>query len=427
MRTAIAALLICAGAAATALAPTPERVEPGLAPEPGIPRFAGCFVQVERNRTGTVAVTSALALPARLTAVAAGSVVGETDVEVDGSGGGAVDQAAVTPAGPAGLLVELPTEDAAAGVLDWADDGVAAAPCHPPAPGPVTATGGSTLSGEELFLVLSNPYLIDAEVAVTSSSEVGPDSASQLERVLVPPRTVMVRSLSELLPLRRSLSVSVVPERGSAHVALVGAAEGDRFLVEAVPPALEWWIPVPPGDGELVVAAPGAGPVEVALDVYGPEGVTVEAITASIDAGSQAGFALSELGQGPLGVRVVASGPVVAGIAVRAPGIRAAGPGVAALAPSWFLPAAAAAGEATLLVFNPGPDEVEVVAQPLEAGAGARKVVAAPAALTAVRIRQAGPAGYVVRASSEVAVAWTEAGPAGLAYAAGVPREERGE
>ena len=107
------------------------------------------------------------------------------------------------------------------------------------------AIGGSTMSGETLDLVMTNPYAVDAVVWCGSSSENGDDSASEIASMLVPAGGTVVREqVSRCLPLRQSLSVRLDPQRGAVHAALLQTTSVDDIVVEGVPLAQDWWIPV---------------------------------------------------------------------------------------------------------------------------------------------------------------------------------------
>lgn len=419
----VVAALAVAAAVALAWLSAPAAAPPDLGtPVAAAPvRTATCFVAVDREGSGALAIASSLAGAAPVTVVAGGSVLREVDAVVGLAGGAIVPFDLVTGSGLLGALIELPGPRAGAAVVQRGSGGVGAADCTPPGRTAILAPGGSTRSGETLRLVLANPYTADAVVSVSSSSESGIDAASELESVIVPSRSTVVRDLDVLLPLRSSLSVDVSVDRGAVHAWLLEEGEGDRMAIEAVAPAGEWWIPVPPipAEGRLVVSSAAPVGVDFEVDVYGPDGLVEAAVEDVIPARAHVDIPLAELGE-VSAVRVFAATPVVASVVFDGPGIRAGGPGSPGLALDWMVPGVSATGPGSLWVFNPGELDATVSVLPLSPAETSRSIVVPALGLVEIDV-PGGGSGVALESDLEIAVAWTVTGETGLAYASGVP------
>jgi hypothetical protein len=340
-------------------------------------------------------------------------------VTIDPAGGASIELESLGAAGAAGVLAEMPTADAAAAIVVDGEAGTAAASCSPPITDNALVLGGSTMTGELLELVLSNPYAVPAVVSVSSSSENGDDSASEIASVLVPAGGVAVRDLAALLPLRQSLSVRLDSERGAFHAALVQRASGDVSIESAVVPGLDWWIPVMAvrnSTSRVVVATDSALPVEVQIDAYAAGAVTEAVFSGTVDARSQIDIPASELGGAPVGIRVSSDAPVAVSVVVDGEVTRAVAPATT-LSTEWILPGALSG--ARLWVLNPGEVESELVLQPLSEGLPARSQIVPADSAISLRLESAG-AGLLVRSSSEVALLWSYRA-AGFELAAGTP------
>ncbi len=408
--------------------PDLEEIDLGLAPGPADSRFSACVQRVDRLFESELSVLGAFIAPAQLTRASA--TAGESvEVTVDETGARALDLSDVGTTGVDGIFLEFGAEDFTAGVVSRGSGGVMAAGCTPPSRTRLGATGLSTRNAESLDLVLVNPYAVDAVVTVESSSEVGPDSASELEQVLVPARSTVVRDLAAILPLRQQLSVSILVTDGAAHAFFIQSGDGDTKAVEAVAPASSWYLPVPSIDGlRLTIANPSAEPVDVRLDGF-VGGTFVESVlTETIEPRSHlvldpAAFNF-ELGA-QVGLAVFAASEVSVGFWADGEGVRTGSPAPVTLAGGWLVPARLG-GPSTIWLLNPDEIELEVVVRPLVSGIVGRTVTLAPSAVTAIPVDGRG-AGYSLTAPGDIAVVWTTVTETGTASGRAFPISLIGE
>jgi hypothetical protein len=420
-RIAQLVLLVAAGSAAwTMRAPAPT-VELPLEPEPAPPAFFGCVGRSGGDVGGGLAIGSTVRGSVTTGLVAGGGgvpVVGE----IDPAGGAVVPFESVRAAGAFGIIAELPTSEAGTVSVLTGPAGTAAASCTVASVTSVIAAGGSTGTGQGLQLVVTNPYALDALVAVSSSSEVGDDSAGQLASVLVPANTTVVEDLAAILPLRRSLSVRVAVERGAVHAALLQTLERDVAMVEAVEPAQDWWLPFPSPrnlPGRLVVSTDSLLPVEVQVDTYRGGTLTEAVATLEIPPRGQLDIPQADLGGPGAGLRVSADAPIVATLVLDGEGGRGVTPATPLLSAEWILAGAGGLG-GRAWVFNPGEVPAELVLQPLAPANPARAAVVPPRSVAPVNLGDPGVAGYLLRSSSEIAAVWVNR-EGGVAVATGTP------
>lgn len=410
-------------AAVWVLAPTEEPIDLGSPVVEGAPLAQTCIAVVGRDDTGAVAIASDRSALLGLSSVAAGGVVSEIGARVSLAGGVTVPFDRLTASGTVGVLVEFLSPSTAAATVQRGPGGSAAATCTPESSGSLLIPGGSTRSEELLRLVLANPYASDAVVAVTSSSESGIDSASELESVVVPARSTVIRDLESLLPLRSSLSVNVAVLEGAVHASLLQSGEGDRMWLEGVEPSGEWWVPVPAlGEvaGRLVVSTAAPLPVDFEVDVWGAEGILEAAVEDTIPAQGHVDIPVDSIAEGITAMRVFAENPVVATLVFEGPGVRAGGPGTEVVGFEWQVPGVTVAGGGTLWIFNPTEFDGLAVVQPLGPGEDAAEIALPAAGLVSWPVSQGGT-GVAVSSSIEISVVWTAASENGVAFARGVP------
>lgn len=405
-----AILLVVAGTAAFLLAPSPAPADLGELPAARPAGALGCLLRADREGVGSVGVAGTG--PARITALAGGEALG--DVALTGEGEVASSDLGVS--GILGGVVELDRELAGAGVLVAGSAGISSAPCTPPGTGMIVVAGASTRSREDVTLVVSNPYAIDAVAQVRLGSETGTEAVEGVEALFVPARTTLTRDLGRLVPLRETLSVSLAVERGALHAAVAETGGSDTMLIEGAAPATTWWVPLPPfttTPGRIVVVPAAEAPVEVRLETFGDGGAGSRDV--SLAAGEQLVVGAAELGPGVTGVAVSAETEVTAAAVFDAAGFRAGGPGVSALGPDWAV--GPARGTATIWVLVPG--DLDAAVEVSVPGGRTSRAEAPAGALTGIPVPPSG-SGYTVRASTEVAVALTSLDGASLAYSAGV-------
>ncbi len=400
-------------------------VQPAPGPSTAPARFRTCLARADRGSTPVLAISSAAPGPVAVSATAAGSLEPVTTSPIGAAGGGVVALGDAGLVGFATLLAEMPTDATAAAVITRGERGRAAQACAG-RPEPVVAvSGGSSLEGERPTLVLGNPFATDAVVAVTSASEVGEDSAGELSSLLVPARSTVTVDLGRLLPLREHLSVVLTAERGAVVGGLVQAGDGDVAAGTFVPPAGDWWLALPDvGQQSATLSFISLAPtdVEYQVDTYQAGQVTEGMETGSVAPGEQVVVDLSEVVP-PAGVRVTATGPVVASLSLTGEHLRALSAGVPAPSDRWFVPGAGVGGPSVLWVFNPGATDLDAVFQPLSPGAQARREPLPAASVTAVPVGGGSRGGYLVEAVGDVVVMWTFGGEGPAGFGPGFPAD----
>ena len=328
-------------------------------PEPSRPYAVGCVLRNDRGGSSTLGSAWDDADPARVSVVAAGSIISETVAE--GDGGAGLRAADLGVSGILGGLVEVDTSVGGAGVLFEGGAGMSAAPCTPPATSRLVVAGGSTRSREGLELVVFNPYGVDAVVEVQLGSEAGTESIASLESLVVPARTTLIWDLGRLVALRESLAVTLDVSRGAVHAALVETGGNDTMLLDGAEPAPAWWVLLPPytlTPGRVVVADADAVSVDVRIDTFGADGVRVGAREETLAVGEQVSIAAAELGPAVGGVAVTGSGDLAVAAVFDGAGFRGGGAGASRLAPAWFL--GPATDLATVWVLVPGDVDATV-------------------------------------------------------------------
>lgn len=425
-RSILAVALAALSVAVWTQVPAASVPDVGILPDPVLPSTAGCPVVTGRNAESTLAIASTVVDRADVIAASSGSVTAVTNLEIGASGGATLGVLDFAGASNLAVVADLPDEGAAMGVVTRSPSVITAGQCPPPATGEIIVAGVSTASGESLDLVLANPYANDAVVAVRTSSEAGADSASELESVIVPARSVVTVELSSLLPLRQRLAVRVIAQRGTVHAAGVQVTTFERMYIEGVAPAREWYLPIPNTGVPpmIVIAAAGPTGANYRIDTFGPAGEITGVAEGDIAPEEHAVIDASTLGDDVRAVRVSTDGDVVASVVIESDTIRAGTPGASEIAAAWLVPGAVGDG-AVLRITNPSAFTADVAIQPLVEGGSAETVSVEPG--TTAEVPVSGPgAGYFVQAQTEIVVAWSISGDAGFALAVGTPAESAG-
>ncbi len=422
------ALLVGAALAFAALssAPTASVPEPASTQSVAPARFRACVARADRGSAPVLAAASAVPGPMTVSVTGANELVPAADAVIGSAGGAVVPLADSGLVGFGTVLAELPGDVVETSVLSRGDRGRATHRC-PGRPEPVMAASGiSTLDGERVTLVLGNPFAVDAVVAVTGASEVGEDSPSELASVLVPARSTVTAELGRLLPLREHLSLVLTTERGAVVGLVAQAGDGDVATTAFVPPAGDWWITLPDvGQSSATLTFVSAAPTEVEyqVDVYAGGVLETSVETGRVAPGRQVVVDLSEVAV-PAGIRVTATGPILAGLSITGEHLRASSPGVNAPGDRWLVAGPGVGGPSILWVLNPGPDPLDVVVQPLTSGAQSRVEEVAPSSVTPIPVGSGSGGGYLVEAVGDVVVMWTFGGEGPTALGAGVPLDE---
>ena len=425
-RASVIAITILAAVMWTQVPDSPTG-DVGIGPDRAQPNNVACPVPTGREASSTLDLAATLPGDARVFASFGGNSVAEETLAIGVGLGASTDLSAAVGASTVGVVVDLPEGGAGAAIVTESDVVLTAANCTFPVSGETAIAGVSTAADESLDLVLANPYSNDAVVEVRTVSEAGADSASELESVLVPARSVTTIDLAQILPLRNRLSIRILVERGVVHAAAVQSSANERMVVEAVEPAREWIVPLPAtGTSPIVTLLPTSGVgVDYSVDSFGDGGVQTDVLVGSVAADQQLIIDMSSIPEGATALRVATSGPSVVGVVIESETIRAGSPGASRIASTWLVPGLR--GEAaTLRVVNPSDVTVEVQVTPLVAGAQAQS--ASVAAGASVNIPVGGPVpGYVVRADADIHVSWSVSSESGFGLSVGWPVLSAGE
>ena len=399
----------------------------GVGPDRAPSSAAACPVVTGRDARSEVLVATRLPGEIQFLTSSGGVVLTESESEARELSGLTFDVGAAVGASTVGLVIDLPEEGAAASLVTSSDLVLAAAMCTPPVAGETAIAGLSTASGENLDLVLANPYANDAVVEIRTVSEAGADSASELEAVVVPARSVVTVDLAQLLPLRTRLSIRIIPERGVVHAAGVQSSPNERMVVEAVRPSSEWLLPVP-DTGTLptitVLTTTGVD-TEYTIDAFTDAGAFEAVATGVVPGDGQVVLDMDGLPDGTAAVRVVTDGDSVASVLIEGETIRAGSPGAPFSASTWVVPGAGGPGAVLRLANTTGIDAT-VELRPLING-GEIESLSLPAGSTALaRVSGPGP-GYIVQSDGDIFVSWSLAGESGFALGVGEPLRIAGE
>jgi hypothetical protein len=423
----IAVLMALVSVAVWTQVPEARIPELGVGPDRAPSSAVACPVVTGRDARSEALVGTRLPGQVRFLASAGGVTLADSESDVGELAGTGFDVGVAVGASTVGLVIDLPEEGAAASIVTSSDLVLAASMCTPPVAGETAIAGLSTASGESLDLVLANPYANDAVVEIRTVSDAGADSASELESVVVPSRSVVSIDLARILPLRSRLSIRIIPDRGVVHAAGVQSSADERMVVEAVHPGTEWLLPLPDtGTLPTITILPTTGvDTEFTIDAYTDAG-PIEAVASGVIPSDAQGIVDVEgLPEGTAAVRVTTSGESVASVVVEGETIRAGTPGAPFAASTWVVPGAGGAG-AVLRLANPNGLDATVDIRPLITG-GVVETVAVPAGSTAlVRVSGPGP-GYIVQSDGDVFVSWSLSSDAGFALGVGTPLRTGGE
>ncbi|NIA24119.1 MAG: hypothetical protein GWP04_00970 [Gammaproteobacteria bacterium] len=344
-----------------------------------------------------------------------------------GPAAAALSLAGVLNQGVSPAVVEFSSSPSAAGIVETGEGVIAADVCPSASSKIWHLPGGSTLEGQTLRLVLFNPFSDDARASVAVTSEAGFEPVPALESVSVPGRSWKVIDLSELLPLRERLSVSVDMKQGVVTPAMVLSEGDDEAVWTNEGQADQWDFPVADAGGlmpRLSISNDGTTPVDYEIDGYSTTGTEIALLSGTLEGRSQVQLDVSGIAEGVFGLRLRASGPVAATL-IADDGVRvAATAGVTVSATRWMLPGFGMAGISTLWVMNAGVETTTVTYRLLDAGGAlgdVEKVAVLPGRILAVPTVPIGASGLVVEASHPISVAWTMERDGAIAYASGVP------
>jgi hypothetical protein len=324
-------------------------------------------------------------------------------------------------------VVEFSSSPSAAGVVETGDGVLSVDVCPSTSSKVWHLTGGSTLDGQSLELVLFNPFPEDASVSISVRSEVGVEPMSDLETVTVGGRSSRVFDLGAELSLRESLSVAVDMKEGSVTPVMVFGEGSDVATWTNGGQAEQWDFPVVDPGGfipTLFLSNDTSDPVDYQVDAYTTSGTQSALLTGSIDGNAHVALSLGDLVESPFGVRVTASSPVAATV-ISGDGTRvAATTGAAEPTTHWMLPGYGLGGPNRVWVMNSGTETATVTYQLVDAGGalgGVDKIAVPPATIRSLVGLPLAATGMEIDSNVPVSVAWTVERPDGLGMAPGVP------
>ncbi len=417
------ALVLALSAGAIAV-PTTDPPEAGPAVTGNPPPVAVCAVEEGRGRTSQIQLLSAGADAGQVTGFAAGEASGSLTFGFEDAEPGSFVASDLSVVGVAAALVESGEPSTSSSVSVLGPDSVSAESCLGEPASQSMLGGGSTLSGEEFEVQLMNPYAGQARVEITAVSESGVETNQALDDVVVQPRTSAVIDLADLLPGRERLSIVIEVVQG--NVLAVGRFFNgtDSAVWNAKAPREDSYVLVPASVGErlLTIASPTAVDVTYQVDVYGPDGL-VEAYATGVLAGNGTqSVDLSDLGNGAVAARVLATAPVGAFVRIDDSGAVAVTSSADGPATRWLMPGAGSISEAStsLTLFNPGSEDATVLVEGHIGLSPASVQVPADSSITYDFNIVARPAVTVVSDLPIIAL-WVTSRPLGKAISLGVP------
>lgn len=422
-----AAVVVMVGlAAAIVVLPANDPESPGAVPGANIPPVAVCPVVQVGDRNTAIAVLSSVNGEGRLSSFAAGQTTGTHEFRTGGSGAVTLAAADADAVGIAGALVEMPSDTTAAASVITGPDVRAAETCVDEPSPRAFISGGSTVSNSFFEIQLINPYAGEATVDLLVSSENGVETDSRFNAVTVPALSTITRDLTQMIPGREQISVSVEPTRGSVIAYGRQTTEGEVAMWRAVAPGQDWWLPVPPGGPikQMLVANPDATEVEYQVDLYGPEGFVEGHDSGVIASRGTVTVPLAAVTEDAAGVRVISTGPVVPALRMDSPQGMAWTTGSEVTAPVWLLPGASAppGGSGTVVVLNGGIEPVTVTIKSLTDTAIATDLQLDSEDVLAVNLVAAD--GYRVEATGPVVAMWTSGSGVASTAAIGIPLQD---
>jgi len=423
---AVFALIVAALTAAVLIVPSQAPPQSGAVAAVDLPSVAVCPVDEGSGRNTTIGIASGINGEGRFTAFAGGVSAGSSEFSTGASGSVAIPLADVAPVGTSAGLAELPGPDVAAASLLLSAETVAVETCVATPIQQTLLAGGSTISGEEHQVQLMNPYAGEAVVDLIVYSESGLESIPQLRGISVPSRSSVRTDLSELLPGRESLAITVQVVSGSVMAAARFGVGTDVALWHSVAPALDWYVPVPAAGigGEIVISTGVGADVAFQVDVHGPQGLVEAFLDGVVPARGTTVVPLADLGlEAASAVRVISTQPVgvfLRSVAETGVAITSGSPVSAA---RWLLPGAGLAPGSTgsAVVLNAGLEEATVVVTALRDQSVANEYAVPAGTVLEVPAVEGGANAYTVKGEGSLVPMWVTTTPTGSAYSIGVP------
>lgn len=421
-----AVVAMLALAAAIVFLPGNEPASPGAVPGTNVPPVAVCPVVQSGDRATSISVLSSVNGEGRLSSFAAGQTTGALEFRTGGSGAVTLAAADADAVGIAGALVEMPSDTTAAASLIVGPEARAAESCSGEPPARAFISGGTTASNSFFEIQLINPYAGEATVDLLVSSENGVETDSRFNAVTVPALSTITRDLTQIIPGRERISVSVESTIGSVIAYGRQTIDGEVAMWQAVAPAQDWWLPVPPGGSikQMIVANPDAVEVDYQVDLYGPEGFVEAHDAGVITSRGTVTVPLAAVTDQAAGVRVISTAPVVPALRMDSDLGLAWTTASQVTAPVWLLPGASSppGGSGEVVILNGGIDPVTVTIKTLTDTALARDLELEAEDVLVVNLVAADA--YRVEATGPVVSLWTSGSGEASAVAIGIPVQD---
>jgi len=373
-----------------------------------------------------VSVLSSVNGQGRLSAFSSGTETGAVEFRTGPTGAVTIPASEAQAVANAGGLVEMPSDTTASGVLVVGPASRAAESCADIPAGRVFISGGSTASGALFEIQLINPYAGEAIVDLTVATDTGIESNDRFNAVMVPPLSAITLPMAEIIPGREAISVDIETTRGSVLAYGRQTIDGEIALWRAVPPQLDWWLPVPEGAGtkQMLIASSESVEVEYQVDLYGPDGLVEAHATGVLEPSGGAVIPLAAITEEAVGVRVITTGPVVPALRIDS----AAGMSWTTASPVeanvWLLPGASAppGGSGAMVIFNTGLEPATVTMRSLGESDLVRTLEVAAEDVVAVGLIAAD--GYRIESSGPVVALWTSGFQGAGTAAIGIPLQD---
>lgn len=391
-----------------------------------------------------VPVSAELTLPQQI----AGEEPDTAEVEIEEPGAVAIPVGEIIRRGETPVFVELSDGPAAVAAIEVSNELLTGDACVARIPKVWELPGGTTRQGRTTTLRLFNPFPELAKVSVSGTSESGQTGLIDLQSIDVQGRTWFDVELNTLVPLLDDLSLTVTSSEGFVIPSMVVAGETDEASWPGSAPATTWEFPVATTGIEfaasVVLTNSGEESVAAIVDVYGPQGATLNAREVVVDPSIPRRVDLSDLAEAAIGIRVRAAAPLAAVVVAEesVAGLEASdeegqldegsGPaadriagtvGVSSPATEWLVPGLQAVpdGSATIWLMNTGADPATVTLQPLGASTFAASKQSVPPESVVGLPLDYDPAigGYRIESSQPISVSWSVDGVSGLMFVSG--------
>jgi len=424
----LAVALILVGATTAAMLPVPDGPHPGPLPEAALPPTAVCPVEEGSGRSSSLGVLSTVDVPVSVVVFGGGEGPSVVETVTGPTGAVTIPAADLAAVGRLGALVETTVNSFAAGFTVVGTETFSGEACFHRASGrEVFLTGGSTVEGQEFELHLMNPYSGEAVVDLVVQSESGRETNQRFESLVVPARGSTLVDLTQLIPSRNTVSVTVETVSGSVSVMATQRRGGESAAWRAIEAGADWYLPIPGilTGARITLATPINAEIDYQVDLYGPDGLFEAWQSGTLGPRGQATVDLGELAGTNAAIRVVASGPLVPTLWADSPdtglAVTTATP---VQASTWLLPGATSpvGGSGSLILVNTGVEATVATVRTIRDGAVQWEV---PLGVDEVAEVPMGSArGYRVDSDGSLVAMWVaRRGSAALA-AMGVPLED---